>query len=55
MTSGIFRLGFFSQKKNIREDEMLGLFLSMLDVRVRSIEPDNPRRAGQRDGVGDEV
>ena len=34
----IFSLSMWSKKKRTREDEMLGLFLSMLDVRTRSME-----------------
>jgi hypothetical protein len=34
----ILPFSIWSEKKQAREDEMLGLFLSMLDVRARSIE-----------------
>ena len=36
--TGIWPFSVRSAKKQAREDEMLGLFLSMLDVRARSIE-----------------
>jgi hypothetical protein len=37
--ASIWPLSLWSGKKQTREDEMLGLFLSMLNVRARSIEP----------------
>ena len=36
--TAIWPFSIWSKKKQAREDEMLGLFLSMLDVRARSIE-----------------
>jgi hypothetical protein len=37
--TSIWPLSVWSKKNQAREDEMLGLFLSMLDVRARSVEP----------------
>jgi len=37
--TSIWPLSLLWGKKQTREDEMLGLFLSMLNVRARSIEP----------------
>jgi hypothetical protein len=36
--TGTWPFSLWSEKKQAREDEMLGLFLSMLDVRTRSME-----------------
>jgi len=41
MLSGFFpKLSFFRGNENTREDEKLELFLSILDVRIKSIEAD---------------